>query len=246
MSELRDAFDERLAEVRSYLELLASMEREARDGPPRFAKATKPITPQQQKLLYAGLYLQLYNLIEATVTLCIQSVAEAAAEDAHWRPQDLSDALRTEWIRSTAKIDADLNFPNRLKATKEVADHLIELRPLVPFEIAKGGGGNWDDQSIDKISKRLGCRLGVSRAVMREIKKPVKDDLGPLGLVRRMRNDLAHGKLSFTDSADQVTVSELKKLSKSVIDYLEQVVERFTKFVDGHEYLVADRRPVSS
>src|SRR4051794_31380875 len=103
MSALRDAFDERLDEVRAYLGFLSAMETEAQGGAPRFQHAQESITPQQQKLLYAALYLQLYNLIEATMTLCIQSVADAAARDGHWKPQDLSNAIRTEWIRSTAK-----------------------------------------------------------------------------------------------------------------------------------------------
>lgn len=243
MAALRDAFDERLAEVRAYLGFLSAMELEAQSGPPRFQNAGESITPQQQKLLYAGLYMHLYNLVEATMTLCIESIIDAAVRDGQWKPQDLSDAVRTEWIRSTAKTHLDLNFSNRLVAAKDVVEHLIALRPLRPFEIAKGGGGNWDDGSIEKMSKRLGCKLKVSRPVMARVKRPVKDDLGALGLVRSMRNDLAHGSMSFAESGELVAVSDLKDLAETVIDYLREVIDRFSAFVDHHEYLVSDRRP---
>lgn len=246
MSALRDSFDERLNEVRAYLGFLATMEVEAQDGAPRFQHAAEPITPQQQKLLYAGTYLQLYNLVEATVTLCIRAVAEAAVRDAAWKPQDLSEALRTEWLRSTARTHIDLNFSKRLEAAERVADHLIDLRPLEAFEIEKGGGGNWDDGSIEKMSERLGCKLNLKRSVKTKVKRPIKDEQGALKLVRSMRNDLAHGSMSFTESADQVTVAELKSLAQAVIDYLGAVVDRFAVYLDQYEYLVPDRRPEAS
>lgn len=246
MSDLRDAFDERLDEVRAYLSFLMAMEAEAQNGPPRFQHTQELITPQQQKLLYAGVYLQLYNLVEATVTLCVKAVADAAVRDATWKPQDLSDALRAEWVRSTARTHKDLNFPNRLLAAIAVVDHLIELRPLEPFDIEKGGGGNWDDGAIEEMSKRLGCELNLSRKVKTEVKRHIRNEMGALKLVKTMRNNLAHGNISFSDSADQVTVSELKSLAKAVIDYLTAVVDRFSSFVDQHEYLMPDRRPLAS
>lgn len=246
MSALRKAFDERLEEVRAYLGFLTAMEVEAQDGPPRFQHAGEAITPQQQKLLYASVYLQLYNLVEATVTLCVGAVTEAAARDASWRPHDLSEALRTEWIRSTARTHADLSSPNRLEAAKRVADHLIDLRPLEPFQIEKGGGGSWDDGSIERLSERLGCQLNLSRSVKAKVKRPIKNEQGALKLVKSMRNDLAHGSMSFAESAGQVTVSELKSLAQAVIDYLAAVVDRFVVFVDRAEYLTPTRRPVAS
>jgi hypothetical protein len=246
MSELRDAFDERLDEVRAYLSFLKSMEVEAQGGAPRFQHAQEVITPQQQKLLYASVYLQLYNLVEATVTLCIKAVADAAVRDAAWKPHDLSEALRKEWVRSTARTHTDLNFPNRLIAAIAVVDHLIDLRPLEPFEIEKGGGGNWDDGSIELMSERLGCKLNLSRTVKTKVKRPIKDEMGAMKLVKSMRNNLAHGSMSFSASADQVTVSELKVIAQAVIDYLGAVVDRFVAFVDHHEYLIPDRRPVAS
>jgi hypothetical protein len=246
MSALREAFDERLDEVRAYLAFLMTMEVEAQGGVPKFQHADVAITPQQQKLLYAGIYLQLYNLVEATMTLCVQTVAEATVRDARWRPQDLSEALRTEWVRSTARTHTDLNFPKRLNAAKGVVDHLIDLRPLEPFDIEKGGGGSWDDGSIEKMSERLGCKLNLSRSVKAKVKRPIKNEQGALKLVKSMRNDLAHGSMSFAESADQVTVSELQLLAQAVIDYLGAVVDRFAVFVDQHEYLVPDQRPVAS
>jgi hypothetical protein len=246
MAALREAFDERLDEVRAYLAFLDAMEAQTRGGIPRFEGSTQSITPQQRKLLYASVYLQLYSLVEATITLCVDAVANAAAADARWLPEDLAAPLRTEWIRSQAKTHVDLTYEKRLQAVVGVVGGLMDSLPVDLFEIQKGGGGNWDDNEIEKMSTRLGCRLRISAAVRRSVKQPIRDDLGPLRLVKSMRNSLAHGKMSFSDSADQVTVAELNELARCVIDYLGEVVDRFVAYVDGHEYLVPDRRPTAA
>lgn len=244
MSKLRDAFDERLDEVHAYMDFLSSMEARAQTGAPRFDGADTIITPQQQKLLYAGVYLQLYNLIEATVTLCVESVAEAVYRET---PHDLSDSLRREWVRTTARTHIDLSYPHRLDAAVEVADQLLGAHPIgSAFKIEKGAGGNWDDDAIEKISHRLGCQLKVSKSVYALIKRRFKDDMGPLTLVRSRRNSLAHGAMSFTESAEEVTVSELGELVGAIIDYLSEVVDQFDAFVSGHGYLRAHRRPAVS
>ena len=54
VSELTDGFQERLAEVETYLEFLAAMEEAAQDGPPQFKRAQHPISAQQQRMLYSS------------------------------------------------------------------------------------------------------------------------------------------------------------------------------------------------
>jgi hypothetical protein len=243
MSALREAFDERLEEVKAYLAFLGEMERQTRSGAPRFDGAAQAITPQQQKLLYASLYLQLYNLVEATMTRCLEAVTDAAAADKRWGPQDLTEPLRIEWVRSQARFHVDLNRENRLQAVVDIVDRLLASLPVEAFEIHKGGGGNWADDSIEKMSSRLGCTLAISPAVRRSFKETTRDDLGPLQLVKTMRNQLAHGEISFAESADGLTVTDLNKLACAVINYLREVVDRFVAYVDGHEYLIPACRP---
>lgn len=97
-------FDERLGEIDSYLTFLQEVEDAARSGPPRVEGATTPITAPQQKILYSSLYLQLYNLIEATVSQCINAVTDAATSHlTQWRAADLNESLRREWVRAMAR-----------------------------------------------------------------------------------------------------------------------------------------------
>ena len=107
VDSLTEVFEERFQEIDAYLNLLDALERQAHAGPPMIGGGL--ITVQQQKILYSAVYLQLYNLVEATVTWCLDAVCAAAAQDGRWLPSDLSEELRREWVRTTAQTHAGLN-----------------------------------------------------------------------------------------------------------------------------------------
>ncbi|MGE4338047.1 MAG: MAE_28990/MAE_18760 family HEPN-like nuclease, partial [Pigmentiphaga sp.] len=71
MSDLSERFEERLGEIRSYLDFLEGVEAVVRSGVPRLGGPEGPtITPNQQRILFSSIYLQLYNLVEATIIGC--------------------------------------------------------------------------------------------------------------------------------------------------------------------------------
>ncbi len=242
---LSQTFEERLQEIEAYLDLLEALEKQVQTGRPFIGAAT--VTTQQQKILYSCVYLQLYNLVEATVTWCIEAVYAAAADNERWRPSDLSEGLRHEWIRSKARAYlSDLPIENRLKSAVELYDHLIQALPISEWKIERSGGGNWDDKAIESITSRLGCELPISRAVLEGIKRQVRDDKGPLTLVKDLRNSLAHGSLSFVECGDNVTVLDLKEIKDRTARYLREVVIAFSTYIDTYGFLHPDQRPGSS
>lgn len=242
-SNLANGFQERLAEVEAYLEFLSTMEAQAQRGPPRIEGAEHPITAQQQRILYASVYLQLYNLVEATMSRCIEAISEAAKANAQWKPGDLSDSMRREWVRVTARTHIDLVPENRLESALRLCEHLVASLPISAFDIEKGGGGNWDDSEIEAFSRRLGFQLIVSQPVYSAIKQPFRDDLGPLALVKQLRNRLAHGSISFAQCAEGVTVGRLVELKERTVNYLREVVDCFARYINSFEYLLPERRP---
>ncbi|HDR9137973.1 TPA: hypothetical protein QDB11_002626 [Burkholderia vietnamiensis] len=244
MSDLSAEFQERLAEVEAYLDFLSTIEAQAQLGPPRIEGAEHPITTQQQRILYSSVYLQLYNLVEATMSRCIEAIAKATREDGRWKPSDLSDALRREWVRATARTHiVDMTPEHRLENALRLCHHLVESLPVDAFDIDKGGGGNWDDSEIEAFSRRLGFQLIVSQSVYSAIKRPFRDDLGPLALVKQLRNRLAHGSISFEQCAGDITVGRLVELKEKTVNYLKEVVDCFANFVKSFEYLHPEKRP---
>jgi HEPN superfamily protein len=231
-AELSTFFEERLAEIENYLELLQNIEDAARGGTPRLKGTDAPITTSQNKVLNSSVYLQLYNLVEATISRCLEGVVEALATEGH-RPHDLNPALRKEWVRTIARTNGDLNPDNRLVAALDLCEHVLNQRPITQFKIEAGGGGNWDDSAIENICVRVGCTLAIEQKVSVAAKKHVRDEMGALKLVKNRRNSLAHGSLSFVDCSDDVSVAELQRLTDSVGDYLRATVASFIRFIDG-------------
>jgi len=244
MHELLIAFKERLTEVETYLDFLLVVETQAQRGPPKIEGAEHPISAQQQKILYSSVYLQLYNLVESTMTRCIDAVAEATMAAGGWKPGDLCDSLRKEWVRFIARTHTDLTPDHRLSSALALCHQLVSALPVSAFSIEKGGGGNWDDVEIEAISSRLGFQLVVSNPVYSAVKRRIKDDLGPLALVKVLRNRLAHGAISFAECAEDVTVTQLTELKDKTSNYLQEVVECFVAYVERFEFLIPDKRPI--
>lgn len=244
MDSLTQTFEERLQEIETYLDLLEALDRQVQKGFPEIGGVA--ITAQQQKILYSSVYLQLYNLVEATVTWCVDAVCAAATSSGRWKPGDLSDALRREWIRHKARTHVDLNHEHRLESAVNMCDSLIQALPVLAWTIEKGRGGNWDEDEIKVIARRIGFDLQISREVYSGIKRPIRDDKGSLALVKDLRNRLAHGSLSFSECGAGVTVPDLRNLKERTADYLREVVAAFRAHIDGHGFLIPARRPSGS
>lgn len=241
--QLGAAFEERLVEIEAYLGFLDSVEVEARTGPPRVGATGALITTQQQRILYSGVFLQLYNLVESTIVRCIDEVTQSAIASATWAPGDLTSDLRREWVRVMARTHVDLSYENRLESALVLCEHLVAALPVTEFALEKGGGGNWDDDAIEKIANRLGFQLNVNQAVYSGVKRPFRDDLGSLGLVRKLRNSLAHGSISFAECGENVTVGELRDLADRTAAYLREVVKAFEAYIKDRGFLVKEKRP---
>lgn len=243
MDDFRNAFEERLQEIEVYLDLLDSLEREVQDGFPRLGQNGAIITVQQQKILYSCVYLQLYSLVESTVTRCLDAVIDTIIANSY-KPQDLSNSFRSEWVRFIARTHTDLTYENRLKYALNLCDQLVNTRSITSsFKIEKGGGGNWADEEIyNLIVKRLKLTWTVDEQVQNAIKRPFRDDEGALKSIRNFRNNLAHGSLSFSECGENVTVSDLRNLTRLTADYLRAVVDCFKTSIDNREYLLPERR----
>lgn len=238
--DLLQAFDERRGELEAYLDFLDALERTVQKGPPALG-ATR-IRAEQQRILYSNVYLLLYNLVEASITWCLDELCRAAVNQGRWRASDLTEAVRREWIRVMARTNAELSSDHRLTNAFKLSDLLIRELPLTDWKIERGGG-NWDDYQIERIVKQLGLSLSLSPEVRSNVKRPFRDDKGVLVLVRDLRNRLAHGTISFAECGESVTSVELRDLCRRASDYLREVVSAFATAIREYQFLAPDRRP---
>ena len=246
MMDLRADFQEHVEEVEAFLEFVVAIDHAIKGGVPLIQGGTsgKPavVAPLQQRLLYANVYLHLYNLVEATVSRCMAAIEEVTATSPGLKAGDLSPKLQDEWVRHVAKTHEPLNSENRHAAAIQLLQHLVAQQPVV-VKIAKGGGGNWDDEQIHQLAGRLGVTLRLTKGTQSVIKRKIKQDRGALQLIRHYRNQLAHGLMSFSDCGEGLTVTELKELKEWTVRYLEEVISSFEEFIQRYEYLDSGRRP---
>ncbi|MCU8819207.1 hypothetical protein [Klebsiella quasipneumoniae] len=82
MQLVKDVFDERVADIESYFELVNNVELAIGSGGAIFSVNGTPyqINPDQQKIMYSGIYLHLYNLVESTISMLIDAVERHAAQ----------------------------------------------------------------------------------------------------------------------------------------------------------------------
>jgi hypothetical protein len=150
--------------------------------------------------------------------------------------------MRREWVKQVARTSVEMGPDKRLEQAIVLCDHLVSALPVGPFDIEKGGGGNWHDGEIARIATRIGCELRVSRRAKAGINRPIRNDLGAMGLVVSLRNALAHGNISFGECGQYDTAADLRRLAKSVEVYLREVVAAFGKYIEEQRYLRPGRR----
>ncbi|MFN5856519.1 MAG: MAE_28990/MAE_18760 family HEPN-like nuclease [Pseudanabaenaceae cyanobacterium] len=240
MDDFIQGFEERLQEIETYLDFLEAVDEQVQQGNPQLGENGAIITPQQQKILYSSVYLQLYNLVESTVTRCLDSISRHVV-DQSLKPRDLSFELRQEWVRGIARTHIDLNYEKRLESAMNLCNHLVDTLPISDFTLEKGGG-NWDDEEIYRFSQRLGLRLNISNNARQAVKQKIKNDMGTLTLIKDYRNKLAHGNLSFAECGENTTAYDLRQITNRVAVYMREVVYFFKLSIDNSEFLAPERR----
>ncbi|NBW14525.1 MAG: hypothetical protein EBR82_41655 [Caulobacteraceae bacterium] len=240
---LETAFEERLTEVEAYLVFLEELEAASLTGAPRFGATGQALSQQQTEILKAGIFVQLYNLIEAMMTKSLDALAKASI-DGGWRPTQLTSAFRQEWVKVVAQVNTEMNAETRLRYAMTLAEQFVSAQPLQPFQIKKGGGGNWNDTEIEAMLTKVGLRLVLAPQVRVAVKRPYRDRLGAVGLVKKLRNDLAHGSVSFAECGQNETTAGLRDVANRTVMYMRTVVRAVDRYIDRHEYLEPVHRPI--
>lgn len=242
MIDIMSDFEERLSEVEAFIRLIALVEQAAQTGNPRIVGREGEgglIEPLQQQILCGSVFLHLYSLVEATISRCIAAVEEVSCRASS--PWHLSVRLRKEWVRSTAGTHKQLTPEHRLNQAFGMCDHLVGMLPTegprTRFRIEADSGGNWDDELIYKTMERLGVAFLVPEAIQAPVKREYRDGRGPLQAIKKLRNKLAHGEMSFADCGQGLTVGALKDLKQITVNYLREVIRCFIQYITQHQYL---------
>jgi hypothetical protein len=206
-------FRTRAKEVRAYLRSLDSLERTVKPGR-SFYRATAAITASR-----ASAFIMIYNSVEFAAR---EAIIDLRGEIA-LRGGDF-DSVLTHWREEIVRA----HFYGRLQQGTNFAAFLKDLVAFLPGKLDWNQkdkelpfSGNIDHDEIFRFVSRIEYRW-----------KPPKGSLGgtDLQLVRKMRNDLAHGIESFEAIGAQFTTSDLvikfERIREFMLSFL-RMIERY-------------------
>ncbi len=231
MSSVTTFLDDRSAELREHVELIGELEQRSLGG----TRSDQALRFQQKQLLIlrSGLMVHIYNVVEAVMTRALE---ELEIEIAKHEPRAYGDKLFKEWIKSSAQPYDGVGPEKLLQRIEAIGLHLIGRNDGCPLTIRRSSG-NWDDRSIARVSSDLGIRLKLDADLRKLACGHYVDDISRLGFVRKRRNELAHGVLTFEEGTRDRTFDDLRELVDVISKYLGVVVDCFQTFVVSCQYL---------
>ena len=208
--------EDRKRHVRHYLLSVASVERATQLG------SSDRIQEGRLLTLRAGTFLILYNLIEASVRGAIEAIHDTittrGVEFKH-----LKVPLR-KMIVALFKKEADPSV-----------NHSMDDLPteFVAIALALGRGFKLSGSVVSKAIRELGDKYGFSCTV-----SPPTRGGSDLLVIKRNRNDLAHGLKTFEEVGRDYPIGNLIILSRRTMQYMSEITGNIAVFIDEEGYKV--------
>lgn len=246
MELVRDTFNDRLNEIEIYFDFINHIEQAMIEGGACFkaGKGEYKLSPEQQKIMYSSIYLHLYNLVESTMAQLIDAVERHTTDKTGKDMKKLTDKMRNLFIKHKTEPHLHLNFQNRLDREIGLLNIAIGLDEF-SMKIPPGGGGNWDASDICEFSQSLGININIPKALESKLKRHIIDNMGSIRAVKVLRNQLAHGNISFAECGERLRAKDFRTLIDVVRDYLSVVINAYDEFIKNEEFKIKDALAVT-
>lgn len=224
MQDFREDFDNRSNEILEYLSLVKFIDNSGSEiTSSENSELRQQITSDVRKTLKGTIYILLYNLVESTMREAISYIHDSIYSN-QVGFDDLCSPLKKEIIKRL-KSDA-IGVDNVLKTNGKGLSFDITLST---FNKQKLFSGNIDRDEINLKSKIYGFS---TKCEYNQTKHGEK-----LSTVRRNRNDLAHGNVSFSEIGKNITYQDLEATSNEVIAYLDAITSNIEAYIAESSYL---------
>ena len=233
MEEVKQYLEERKHEVSLHLKLLKALE--TRSMETIDLGDDLKVDVRQVLILKASILVHLYNVVEATMAKSFE-VIESAIHGHH--PKEYRDELFDNWVVTAIRISNEINVSKLNQRAQNMGRELLESSGWSKLSIQKTDG-NWDDKRIIDFFQKLAIEIDYPKGFKTELRRPYFDDLTMMQYIRKRRNDLAHGFITFESGADNKTYSDIDRIANITIQFMELVVGACNKFVSNKNFLKA-------
>jgi len=231
MDNTKDDFETRKTEIENYFDFLHVIDDEKtllkynKDN----EMVEEKIPTKLQTILIANTFLILYNLIESTVRNSIVEIYEKIKEE-EVSYNDLSDKLKTIWLKQKAKNLKDNNVgESTIKdSIQDIIKNVVENEIILLTKDDIDISGNIDARKIRVLAEEIGFDKSTNEANGQN-----------LVVIKNKRNGLAHGNYTFYDVGRDYTVNDVNTFKQETFDYLFDVINNIEKFINEKKYHVA-------
>jgi len=180
------------------------------------------------KILKSNFILMLYNIVEACVVSGMLEIYENIKNDACTYHSAIEE-IKKLW--SNHKIN-QIYGPNSIKSTyenkvREIINDITNNNHIILTKSALDISGNLDARKIKDLCDK------------HRIRHSAKDVNASLSKVKKKRNDLSHGDVSFSECARDLTISDLEEIQDEVLIFLRDILAGMKNYYDNKQYLVA-------
>jgi hypothetical protein len=227
-----ETYNSRCREIERFFEMLQFM-RDNRDSrlcgePSDVANPnTYVVSRDLEKTLRASAYLMLYNLVEATMTNAIDAIHQHIVDE-RVGFDGLKEDVRKIAIKGLRKAVSSKTPEELLDVDTPISSALIWLG----FDKEDLFSGNLDGRLIKKTAIEYGFQLANHD-------KTASRDGASLVSVKKKRNELAHGGLSFEDCGQDTSVDELVTIFGEIKIFIKAVLDGVSDYLSTRSYLHA-------
>jgi hypothetical protein len=193
-----------------------------------------PVDFEHINIVKSAFLVHLYNVIESVMSKIVEAIA---TDTSRHQPLSWHDQYFLAWVTHRASLENELAPADRLVRVVNVIAEAAGRRAVGSTHVSKREG-NWSHAEVAAFAEKLGCVLTIADDVRnRACVRNFQNDMPPIKYVRHMRNQLAHGNLSFVDASSALSVDQLGELRDAVMDYAAAVVGSFKAYLESQKYL---------
>lgn len=179
-------------------------------------------------IMKSNLSLMIYNLIEFTISGLIQKIYDTIkSEDLSYT--DVNEYIRKLWRKAMLKSinDPNFKFSTFFDKNEEIINKIIDRTAIDLHYRDTVRGGNLDGEYICDILKCHGIATNTHS-------KNYRPDI--LGKIKKSRNDLAHGSVSFVEAMRDNSTKDIELDITTISNFLEEVIANVSEYLKVKSY----------
>lgn len=233
MELIKEDFENRVKEIELYFEFIeqTSITNSCIGNLYDEVIAPVKISSDLKKILKANFFILLYNLVESSFTKTLKKLIEEI-NGSQSKFGILIPEIRKIWLQDETKffsIDApkiDGRTGKKLEHYYSIIEDICEHVLTIPEK--PDISGNLDAKSMRELS----IKYGVEPQTLERI------TADKLNIVKRRRNKLAHGDISFLECGKDESPEGLKEVKNQVLQFMRAVLDEFEKYIEGELYKI--------